>query len=199
MSATKARSRLKTPSKTLARSRLLAANATKKLTKSSEIQEKKIIPTKKKILSFHKKNLPTTFSNKTQPKKLFKQTQQLSQKLSQHLRYSLALFLSLGLFTTLFFLLRNVYPEQIANFLFPQSYLPFFFLLWLASFFFFAFLFLDKKKAFLLSNLVTFYCFLRLQRIEIDGFFCCLCLGLPLLLQATLFLRFQTKKPESHI
>lgn len=95
---------------------------------------------------------------------LFKQQFQL------RLKYGLALLLALLAYYSLYWLISNFYPEQLQDVLLENAYLPVFTLLFLANYLFFSFLFLKQEPALLLSFLLNFYLFLRLQKVNFDLF-----------------------------
>ncbi len=63
----------------------------------------------------------------------------------KYLHFVHCFFIALLTYFLLYLLLSKIYPHQIQNFIFTNSYLPFFLLLFLANFFLFTFLFLNKK------------------------------------------------------
>lgn len=78
----------------------------------------------------------------------------------KHLQYGFSLLIAILLYLALYFLMSKVYPSQIQNFIFKNSYLPFFLLLFVADFFFFTFLFLNKNIGLLIAfaiNLILYF------------------------------------------
>jgi len=75
------------------------------------------------------------------------------------------LLVSLPFYGGVLFYLHFIYPEQIRNFLFPNSYLPLHFYLFVGNFFFFSFLLLSSRRGLVLSLMVTTLLFLKLQTV----------------------------------
>lgn len=192
MAQTKARSRLKTSDKTLAKSRLAARqNTTKANQPTGQAMAKDLNRTHfwpKNILNkratststFHSTkapSLPATFlpslANSLSKKKPLTTASQhtfadLQSQFHKHLQYSLALLLAILLYFILYQGMQYFYPEQIQNLGLPNSYFPFFALFFLANFLFFCFLFVKKRFAFFLACLLNVILFFKVQAIAFD-------------------------------
>lgn len=68
----------------------------------------------------------------------------------------------------LWLLIKFIYPSSIQNWIFPNSYLPFHLLFGLGNFFLFSFISRRKIWGFMVSVLIGWLVFLKLQQIEID-------------------------------
>lgn len=86
----------------------------------------------------------------------------------KYLSYIYCLLISLLGYFLLYLLISKVYPAQIQNFLFKNSYLPFFLLLFLANFFFFTFIFLNKKIGIIVAFLINLLLYFRINNINFD-------------------------------
>ncbi len=110
----------------------------------------------------------------------------------RYLNYLPTLVISLPFYGGIYFLLINFYPNQLRNWLLPNTYLPLQLLLFIGNFFFFSFIFLKASYGLLLSLWFGWSLFLKLQPIEnylmVSGF--------SLLVVAVLEIisRFLTKK-----
>lgn len=71
-------------------------------------------------------------------------------------------------YMTLWGVMQYVYPETFQNWIFPNSYLPFHFLLGISNFFLFSFLTHRKFWGFFLTVFVGWIIFLKLQNITLD-------------------------------
>lgn len=89
-------------------------------------------------------------------------------KLKEHLQFGTVLILSLISFYALYLLCQNFYPEQIQNFIIKNSYLPFFILFFLGSFFLFTFIFLNKKIGLLISFIISFSFYLKFIHVQLN-------------------------------
>jgi len=86
----------------------------------------------------------------------------------RYLRYSFCLFLALGAYLALYFLLNRFYPSQMQNFLFKNSYLPFFLLVFVANFLFFTFCSLSKNFGFIIAFLINLILYFKINDIYFD-------------------------------
>jgi len=68
----------------------------------------------------------------------------------------------------LWLLLNFIYPNQIRNWFFPNSYLPFHLILGFSNFFLFSFISQRKLWGFFFSVLIGWLMFLQLQQINFD-------------------------------
>lgn len=114
-------------------------------------------------------------------------------KYFQHVQ---TLLLSLPGIVLTFFILTSVYPDDIKNFLIPQSYLPLLISFFAGSFFLLSFIFLNTRRGLWLSVYLTLLLFFKLQMVTYDFF----SIGIPLMffgileLSWMLFLKNNTKK-----
>ena len=125
-------------------------------------------------------------------KKLKIITQKL--KIKEHLKYSFALVLSLFSFYTIYLLCQSFYPEQIQNLLIKNSYLLFFILLFLANFFLFTFIFLNKKVGLLSSFVLSFSLYLKLIKVKFSLISILTIIVFSLILFFVLFSNFSRNK-----
>lgn len=88
--------------------------------------------------------------------------------LKKHLRYIFSLFVALIAYFLLYLLISKVYPSQIQNFLFKNSYLPFFLLTFIANFFFFTFLLLNKNLGLIIAFFINLVLYFKVLSIEFD-------------------------------
>jgi len=86
----------------------------------------------------------------------------------KYLSYIYCLLISLVGYFLLYLLVSKIYPNQIQNFIFKNSYLPFFLLLFLANFFFFTFLFLNKKIGLIIAFLINLLLYFKISDISFD-------------------------------
>jgi hypothetical protein len=86
----------------------------------------------------------------------------------KYLSYSYCLFIALFAYFLLYLLISKIYPSQIQNFLFKNSYLPFFALLFIANFLLFTFLFLNKKIGLTISFFMHLLIYFRLNQLRFD-------------------------------
>lgn len=89
-------------------------------------------------------------------------------RLVAYWHYIICLVIACLAYYGLFLLLNKVYPSQIQHFLWTNSYLPFFILLFLGNFFLLTFLFLDKKIGFYLSLWLNLAVYLKISQVEFD-------------------------------
>lgn len=85
--------------------------------------------------------------------------------LKKYWHYIFCLFIAIFCYFLLYLLLSKVYPSQIQNFIFKNSYLPLFLLLFIGDFFLFTFLFLNKKIGFVLAFMVNFILYFKISHI----------------------------------
>jgi hypothetical protein len=103
-----------------------------------------------------------------QQRQLKENTRELREAVASRLRF-LPLLILAGLFYAgLFLLLTKVRPSQVKSWLLPNSYLPFHALLLPANFFFFTFLTLSKRWGVLISLMIQWLLFLKLQNFVLD-------------------------------
>ncbi len=107
-----------------------------------------------------------------------------NKRLQAYGRYIICLVIAMMSYYGLFFLMSQVYPSQIQHFLWTNSYLPFFTLLFVGNFFLLTFLFLDKKIGFYLAIWLNLVIYLKISQVRLDFY----SLGLLLLLAAILLL-----------
>lgn len=86
----------------------------------------------------------------------------------KYLSYIYCLLISLMGYFLFYLLISKVYPTQIQNFIFKNSYLPFFLLLFIANFFFFAFLFLNKKIGVIIAFLINLLLYFKINDLSFD-------------------------------
>ncbi len=86
----------------------------------------------------------------------------------KYLSYIYCLLISLVGYFLFYLLVSKIYPNQIQNFIFKNSYLPFFLLLFLANFFFFTFLFLNKKIGLIIAFLINLLLHFKISDISFD-------------------------------
>lgn len=104
--------------------------------------------------------------------------------LKKYLHYIFCLLIALFCYFLLYLLVNKVYPSQIQNFLFKNSYLPFFSLIFIANFFFFTFLFLNKNIGLAVAIIINLVIYLKIVDIKFDlsSFFVILLISLILIL-----------------
>lgn len=112
-----------------------------------------------------------------------------------YIKHFPTLIISLPFFWAVVYIYTNVYPLRIKNILFASSYLPFLLCFFLANFFFFAFLSLNTKKGLLISLLLSFILFLKLQLFQIT-FVMKIILSLSILI--VLLIKFPSKNKEKN-
>jgi len=78
------------------------------------------------------------------------------------------LILSLPFYYASYYILNNVYPDQIKNLIIPNTYLPLQLALFIANLFFFSFLFLKTRRGLLTSLMIAIFLFLKLQAVIFD-------------------------------
>jgi ABC-type polysaccharide transport system permease subunit len=86
----------------------------------------------------------------------------------RYVHYIFCLLLALGAYLALYLFLNKFYPSQVQNFLFKNSYLPFFLLTFLANFFLFTFLLLDKSFGFVIAFFINLILYFRISDIYFD-------------------------------
>lgn len=138
----------------------------------------------------------TSFSHNRDKKVNNKKLKLISQKLKikEHLKYSLSLVLSLLSFYSLYLLCKNFYPEQIQNLIVKNGYLPFFLLFFISNFFFFTFIFLNKKIGLLISFILSFSLYLKLIEVKFNLITILTVVIVSLLLFFILFTNFSRNK-----
>ncbi len=87
----------------------------------------------------------------------------------KYLSYIYCLLISLVGYFLLYLLISKIYPNQIQNFIFKNSYLPFFLILFLANFFFFTFLFLNKKIGVVIAFFINLLLYFKINEISFDS------------------------------
>jgi hypothetical protein len=116
-------------------------------------------------------------------------------RLQAYWRYLICLVIASIAYYGLFLLVNQVYPSQIQHFLWTNSYLPFFVLLFLGNFFLLTFLFLNKKIGFYLALWLNLAVYLKISQVELDFYG----VGFLVLVAMTLFLLVKYKKfPIKH-
>ncbi|GEM_PF-5309680 len=86
----------------------------------------------------------------------------------KYLHYVFCLIIALIAYLSIYILIKNVYPSQIQNFLFTNSYLPFFVLLFIANFFLITFLSLNSRLGFLGAFSLNCLFYLKINQIKFD-------------------------------
>lgn len=86
----------------------------------------------------------------------------------KYVSYIYCLLISLAGYFLLYLLINKIYPAQIQNFLFKNSYLPFFLILFLANFFLFTFVFLNKKIGLVSAFLINLLLYFKINDINFD-------------------------------
>ncbi|MFZ5437943.1 MAG: hypothetical protein ACOZAK_02730 [Patescibacteria group bacterium] len=99
---------------------------------------------------------------------LNKQQKKTLQPLQNYLQLIPTLTMAMLCYFGLWLLIKFIHPTVIQNWIFPNSYLPFHFLLGLGNFFLFSFLGRRKIWGFFSSVLLGWLAFLQLQQIELD-------------------------------
>lgn len=85
--------------------------------------------------------------------------------LKKHWHYVFCLFIAIFCYFMLYLLISKVYPGQIQNFIFKNSYLPLFVLLFIANFFLFTFFFLNKKIGFIFAFIINLILYFKISHI----------------------------------
>jgi len=86
----------------------------------------------------------------------------------KYLNHIHCLLISIVGYFLLYLLISKIYPAQIQNFLFKNSYLPFFLILFLANFFLFTFMFLNKKIGLINAFLVNLLLYFKINDLSFD-------------------------------
>lgn len=81
--------------------------------------------------------------------------------------YLPTLFVGVALYIVVGYILLNVHPTSWQNILFPNSYLPFHLVLFLANFFVFSFLLLSSRRGYLAACVLGILVFLKLQQVQL--------------------------------
>lgn len=89
----------------------------------------------------------------------------LNPKLKKYLKHLPTLILGLIFSASTYLILTRIEPNQIKNFLLPNSYLPFLISLFMASFFLISYLFLSIRTGLILSSPLIIMAFLKLQNV----------------------------------
>lgn len=90
----------------------------------------------------------------------------------KYLNYIYCLLISLIAYFVLYLLISKVYPSQIQNFLFKNSYLPFFLNLFIANFLFFTFIFLNKKIGLIIAFFINLIFYFKINNFNFDLISC---------------------------
>lgn len=90
----------------------------------------------------------------------------------KYLSYVYCLLIAVVAYSTLYLLINKVYPSQIQNFLFKNSYLPFFLNLFVANFLFFTFVFLNKKIGLIIAFFINLIFYFKINNIHFDLISC---------------------------
>ncbi len=85
--------------------------------------------------------------------------------LKKYWHYIFCLFIAIFCYFLLYLLLSKVYPNQIQNFIFKNSFLPLFSLLFIANFFLFTFFFLNKKIGFIFAFIINLILYFKISHI----------------------------------
>jgi hypothetical protein len=85
-----------------------------------------------------------------------------------YFRHLPLLILAAPFYAGLYWLLTNVRPDQVKNWLLPNSYLPFHVLFFLGNFFFFTFLTLSKRWGIFIALALEWLIFLKFQDVTWD-------------------------------
>ncbi len=107
--------------------------------------------------------------------------------LKKYLHYIFCLLIALFVYFLLYLLLSKVYPSQIQNFLFKNSYLPFLLLVFIANFFLFTFLSLNKRFGLIIAFLINLIIYFRISDINFDLLSCLTILLIILVLVVFVF------------
>ena len=86
----------------------------------------------------------------------------------KYLNYIYCLIIALVIYFLLYLLISKIYPAQIQNFLFKNSYLPFFFILFFANFFLLTFIFLNKKIGLISSFSINLILYFKINNLHFD-------------------------------
>ena len=86
----------------------------------------------------------------------------------KYLAYVYCLLIAIVAYFALYILVSKVYPSQVQNFLFKNSYLPFFLNLFVANFLFFTFVFLNKKIGLIFAFFINLIIYFKINNIYFD-------------------------------
>ena len=86
----------------------------------------------------------------------------------KYLNYIYCFIIALIIYFLLYLLISNIYPAQIQNFLFKNSYLPFFFMLFFANFFLLTFIFLNKRIGLINSFFINLILYFKINDLYFD-------------------------------
>lgn len=90
-------------------------------------------------------------------------------KLVKYLKHSPTLILGIVFYFIIFFIFKNFSPDIFKNVLIPNSYLPILFLLFMANFFLFSFIFLNSIRGFIYSLFFLLIVFFKMQNVVFEG------------------------------
>lgn len=86
----------------------------------------------------------------------------------KYLQYIFCLFVALIAYFLIYLLIKNVYPTQIQNFILKNSYSPLILLAFVANFFLFTFILLNKKYGLIIAFIINLIFYFRLNQINFD-------------------------------
>ncbi len=104
----------------------------------------------------------------TSSRRSSRQSIQLWQPIRERLQFLPLLVLAGGFYAGLLWLINTFHPEEVRNFLLPNSFLPFHVLLFIANFFLLTFLTLSRRWGLLLTTVIAWLLFLKLQNFTLD-------------------------------
>lgn len=92
----------------------------------------------------------------------------LTPQIRRYIRAIPCLLIALCFYSALYYLMHAVYPNQVQDWLFPNSYLPFMTLLLFGNFFLFTFVTLSARYGLLLALTSNWLIYIRLLTISFD-------------------------------
>lgn len=106
--------------------------------------------------------------------------------LEKYFQHIFCLLIALFAYFLIYLLLNKIYPTQIQNFLFKNSYLPLILLIFIANFFLFTFFSLNKRFGFIVAFLISLLFYFKISNIFFDFscFLTLLFIGLTLIILA---------------
>lgn len=93
---------------------------------------------------------------------------QQSNLIPLYVKHLPTLFLAIISSASLWYILTQIHPHSIKNFLLPQSYLPLILSFWLTTFWATSFLLLNSKRGFFVSLALSMLLFFHLQKVILD-------------------------------
>ncbi len=125
------------------------------------------MPAKSRLTAHRKAQLEDHLQVSASPSAVSKKNIAIAPALQSRLwRIYLLVFATIG-YAGVWYLLRTVYPSEIANVLFPQSFLPLQLALLVGNFFAFSWLFMNSARGLRASILVGVFLSLKLQHVEL--------------------------------